>query len=333
MVDFRTDFTVAIPTYNGEYRLPELLERLRSQQVPAGLSWEVLVVDNNSQDQTAAVIQAFQTSFPVPLHYCWEPRQGVGYARQTAIATATSEWVGFLDDDNLPDPTWVVAAYEFAQAHPQAGAIGSQIRGEFETPPPQTLKRILPFLAITERGSKPLKYEPHKKLLPPGAGLVVRKQAWLNAMPNAMPKAGSLASVGFKRSDGNDCSEDLETLLYIQRSGWEIWYNPEMKTTHKIPDWRLERDYLMPLFRSIGLSRHATRMLSLQCWQKPLMLWAYLANDLRKILSHYLKYRTQFKTDLAAACEMQLFVSSLISPFYWAQKSLQKRHFSKLRSE
>ncbi|MBD3880647.1 glycosyltransferase family 2 protein [Phormidium tenue FACHB-886] len=313
------DFTVAIPTYNGEQRLPAVLEQLQSQ-VSNALSWEVLVIDNNSHDRTAEVVQRFQANFPVPLRYQLEVRQGVGYARQTAIHNAASDLVGFLDDDNLPDPDWVNAAYQFAQLHPQAGAYGSRIQGEFDAPPPQTLHRVLPFLAITDRGSKALKYEPCKKLLPPGAGLVVRRQAWLDSV---VPS--SLSNLNFRRSDGNDCSEDLEALLHIQRSNWEIWYNPAMRVRHKIPGWRLERSYLMPLFRSIGLSRHATRMLSVPAWKRPLIFWAYLANDLRRIVSHCLKYRTQIKTDLAAACEMQLFVSSFVSPFYlW-----KKRYFSK----
>jgi glycosyltransferase involved in cell wall biosynthesis len=315
------DFTVAIPTYNGEQRLPAVLEQLRSQLVPDHLIWEVLVIDNNSADRTAEVVRFAQATFPVPLRYQLEPCPGVGQARQAAIRAAASDLIGFVDDDNLPDPDWVSAAYQFAQLYPQAGAYGSRIRGDFEVPPPQTLRRILPFLAITDRGSTPLKYEPHKKLLPPGAGLVVRKQAWLKAVP----EAGILSTLNFKRSDGNDCSEDLEALLFIQRSNWEIWYNPAMKMMHKIPAWRLEKEYLIPLFRSIGLSRYATRMLSVSPWQRPFIVWVYLANDLRKVLVHYLKYRTQFHSDLAAACEMQLFVSSLVSPFYlW-----QKRFFGK----
>jgi hypothetical protein len=43
--------------------------------------------------------------------------------------------VGFLDDDNIPAPNWVAAAYAFAQEHPAAGAYGSRIHGDFEVTP------------------------------------------------------------------------------------------------------------------------------------------------------------------------------------------------------
>jgi hypothetical protein len=155
--------------------------------------------------------------------------------------------------------------------------------------------------------------------LPPSAGLVIRKQAWLETVPQEI----QLNALRFKRSDGNNCSEDLEALSYMQQSKWEIWYNPAMNVVHKIPSWRLQRSYLLPLFRSIGLSRHVIRMLGTNRWQKPIIFAGYLANDLRRVVTHYVKYRSQLETDLTAACEMQLFLGSLISPFYLWQRCWQ----------
>lgn len=313
------DFTVAIPTYNGEQRLPDVLQRLRLQVGTDAITWEVLVIDNNSKDGTAVIVQAFQREFPCLLRYCLELQQGAGYARQRAVQLAKSELIGFLDDDNLPDQHWVASAYQFAQQHPQAGAYGSRIVPEYEVEPPAQFKRIQGFLAITDRGAQPRLYETRKKLLPPAAGLVIRKQAWLETVPQQT----WLNSLRFKRSDGNDCSEDLEALSYMQQSKWEIWYNPAMNVTHKIPSWRLQRNYLLPLFRSIGLSRHITRMLGTNRWQRPIVFGIYLINDLRKVVTHYIKYRSQLQANLTAACEMQLFVGSLLSPFYLWQRYWQ----------
>jgi glycosyltransferase involved in cell wall biosynthesis len=302
------NFTVAIPTYNGELRLPEVLERLRSQ-INTAFDWEIIVVDNNSQDGTASVVQRYQSDAPHPIRYCFEPRQGAAFARKRAVAEAQSDLIGFLDDDNLPEPTWVAAAYAFALAHPQAGAYGSQIHAQFEVDPPPNFDRLIPFLAITERGSLPLRYEPQKKLLPPSAGLVVRRQAWLTCVPPHTILSGRVA--------GNMLTgEDLEVLSYIQQSDWEIWYNPEMEVIHKIPQRRLERAYLIPFFRGIGYSRFVTRMLSVKHHQRPLLLVAYTVNDLRKIVLHLCKHHINLQRDLAAACELQLFVSSLLSPLY-----------------
>ncbi|MEH1768286.1 MAG: hormogonium polysaccharide biosynthesis glycosyltransferase HpsE [Nostoc sp.] len=305
------DFTVAIPTYNGESRLPELLERLQNQLHTENLSWEIIVVDNNSTDNTAKVVQAYQQNWqrPYPLKYCFEAQQGAAYARKRAVAEAKGRLIGFLDDDNYPVSNWVSAAYAFGEKHPKAGAYGSQIHPDWEVEPPENFQRIAPFLAITERGDLPLLYKPAKKLLPPSAGLVVRKQAWLESVPDKPILTG--------RVKGNMLtSEDLEMLSYIQKSGWEIWYNPEMEISHKIPKSRLQKDYLIPFFRGIGLSRHVTRMVNTKNVYRPVTLLSYMVNDLRKIALHLVKHRTKLKKDLVLACEMELFVSSFISPFY-----------------
>ncbi|MFY7805244.1 MAG: glycosyltransferase, partial [Limnoraphis robusta] len=66
------DFTIAIPTYNGAKRLPQVLDKLRSQTDVEQISWEVIVVDNNSTDNTAEIVQQYQQNWllNVPLRYC-----------------------------------------------------------------------------------------------------------------------------------------------------------------------------------------------------------------------------------------------------------------------
>lgn len=81
------DFTVAIPTYNGADRLPKLLDKIRQQNQTENISWEVIVVDNNSNDHTAEVIKYYQSNWleSVPFKYCFEPKQGATFARQLAV--------------------------------------------------------------------------------------------------------------------------------------------------------------------------------------------------------------------------------------------------------
>lgn len=313
------DFTVAICTYNGESRLLQVLERLRHQLDADQFNWEIIVVDNNSTDLTSEVVRKFQAIWPAThsLRYSFEPKQGLAYARQKAVEEATGNIIGFLDDDNLPTNDWLAAAYKFAQTHPQVGAYGSRIFGEFESKPPQDFQRIASLLALTERGAVAHCYEPNKKVLPPGAGLVVRRQVWLDHVPQQLVLDTKTGDRILYRG------EDLEALLYIQRAGWEIWYNPEMEIYHQIPHSRLQKDYLMKLCSGIGLSRYHTRMLSVQNWQRPFACLAYMANDVRKIVVHLLRHRGAVASDIVAACELQLFIMSFLSPFY----SLQNRYF------
>lgn len=316
----KINITIAIPTYNGAHRLPTLLQLLQNQINTECITWEIIVVDNNSTDDTAKIVHEYQKNWrhAFPLKYCLETQQGAAHARKRAVSEAQGTLIGFLDDDNYPEPNWVYTAYTFSTEHPKCGAYASQIHPAWETEPPPNFKRITPFLAITERGDIPLLYDKRKKMLPPSAGLVVRKQAWQQSIPQNPILTG--------RANGNMLTgEDTEMLSYIQKAGWEIWYNPAMEIHHQIPHWRLQKEYLIPFFRGIGLSRYVTRMVNIKPQLRAFACFAYMINDLRKIITHVIKYRRRAFTELVAACEMQLFVSSLVSPFYlWKHGYLNK---------
>ena len=322
----KPSFTVVIPTYNGESRLPKLLNRLKecvaynsfNQNHNEPFSWEILVVDNNSKDNTAKVVQVYQNNWSkaVPLRYCFEAEQGLAFARQRAIKEANGEFIGFLDDDTFPASDWVIAAYQFGIEHPKAGAYGGQIHGDFEVEPPKNFERIKSFLAIKERGSTAHLYEPENLSLPPGAGLVVRRKAWLESVPSRLVRTGR---------GGND----FEVSLHLHKASWEIWYNPAMHLDHQIPGWRLEKDYLLPLSRTVGLCICELRLINAKNWQKPLVMLRIILGNFKRAVLHLLKYRGLLKTDLVAACEMKFFLSGLISPFYFLKQWLMPTVTSK----
>jgi glycosyltransferase involved in cell wall biosynthesis len=328
-VDFTVDFTVAIPTYNGAKRLPQLLENLRSQTDTAHFSWDILVVDNNSTDDTAEVVRRYQAdhqsdhsanSAPT-VHYAFEAQQGAAFARVKAMAIATSPWVGFLDDDVVPAPDWVAEAYAFGQNHPQAGAYGGQIHGDFEVEPPENFNRIKSFLAIRERGPHAQRYQPDTLSLPPSAAWVVRAQAWQETVP-PKPRLGGRAHGSMVQGD------DYEPLLHMHKARWEIWYNPAMHVHHQIPKSRLERSYLTRLSRGCGLCICQLRMINASAWQRPLIFAKITLSNLRRVALHWLKYRRQLQSDLVAACEMEFFLGSFISPFYYLQTLLDRFAFA-----
>ena len=311
------NFTVAICTYNGAKGLPEVLERLRSQVGTESIFWEIIVIDNNSTDNTAQVVKEYQSNWSeaYPIRYCFEPEQGLAFARRCAIREAHGSLIGFLDDDNLPDPNWVAEAYRFGQSHPQAGAYGGQIHGKFEVEPPPGFERIARYFALI-KGQNPYCYNhryqaTRQKMFPPGAGIVIKKQAWLESVP--------------KRPLLPNTNEDLEMLSQIWQAGWEIWFNPEMQIDHIIPKYRLEKDYLIPFFRINGLSRYYVRMLNYQPWQRPLVIPIYMVNDLRKMIFYFLRYRNFLKTDVVAAGEMEMLLNVFLSPFYHWNKTISAR--------
>lgn len=305
------DFTVAICTYDGAQRLPRVLDRLRRcyfymRDQHINLRWDVLVVDNNSRDHTPEVVASYQAMgfADRPLNYIRETTQGLAFARQRAIESASSPIVGFLDDDNLPEPNWVIAAHEFMLAKPRAAAIGSRVLPEYETEPPANFNRIAAFLALTDRGSEPLIYQPVARVLPPGAGLVVRRDVWLQLVPPHLELIGRVGEFMI-------ASEDLEAILHFQRAGWEIWYNPQMVVYHHIPEWRLSEDYLSRLMYGIGLSRYRTRMMRYPAYQQFPMLLIYMLSDLYRLMCHRYQYGANWRSNVVAVAQRQLYLGSL----------------------
>jgi len=305
------DITVAIPTYNGAKRLPQLLERLQAQVNTAGLRWEVLIVDNNSQDNTAEVIQHYQAlgSLGVPLRSAFEPRQGAAFARQTAIQAARGEWVGFLDDDNLPEVNWVAEAVDFGRRHRQVGAFGGRIEGCYETTPPEGFEQIKAMLAIRDYGPEVISFEPKKLRLPPAASLVIRRQAWIDCVPTEPALAGKLPGVFIQ-------GDDYEPLLYIDKGNWQILYNPALKTYHQIARQRFEREYLLTLARGCGLSTCQLALIADDSWCRPLVALRVFVGSLRRLTAHLLHSRGKANADLAAAVQLQFHLGSLLSPLY-----------------
>lgn len=307
------DITVAIPTYNGEARLPRVLDALRSQQHTDSFSWEVVVIDNNSTDNTAQVVRTYQQTWPstYPLSYAIESQQGLAFARQRAVQVANGDLVAFVDDDNLPAADWLQQVYDFAQRHPHAGAFSGQIHGEFETSPPAGFEAIAPYLAIREHGEVPFRFHPERLQLPPGAGLVVRKQAWCESVP---PSLKLIGRVGKQYLAG----EDYEALLYLHHQGWEIWYNPAMHLAHLVPQYRLERDYLLPLAYGIGLATCHLRTIGAGPTTIPIIVTRTLLGNLRRLAMHVGKHGPQVNTDLLPAFKLRFFWGSFISPWiYW----------------
>lgn len=86
------DFSVVIATYNGSKRLPEVLDRLKTQVLTEKIQWEILVVDNNSQDDTAELVSKYVQKWPEDsqLRYLFESTQGAAYARFRGVQEANT---------------------------------------------------------------------------------------------------------------------------------------------------------------------------------------------------------------------------------------------------
>src|SRR5215471_339532 len=101
------DCSVIIATYNRARLLRQTLDSLRAQVLAAHLDWEIVVVDNNSNDETRRVVESFARQDGVQIRYLFERRQGKSFALNTALPISRGEILAFTDDDITPRQDWL----------------------------------------------------------------------------------------------------------------------------------------------------------------------------------------------------------------------------------
>lgn len=96
--------SVLICTYNRAPRLARTLDTFARLPPPRSYAADVVVVDNNSTDDTAAVIEDVSRRSAIPFRYAFEPRQGKGFALNAGLALARGDVLALTDDDVRPEP-------------------------------------------------------------------------------------------------------------------------------------------------------------------------------------------------------------------------------------
>src|SRR5204863_2687154 len=84
------DFTVIVCTYNRAGNLPSCLGALTRQEGVEAIDWEVLVVDNNSSDDTPKTVERLSRELPIKVRYVRETQQGLNYARNCGVTSSRS---------------------------------------------------------------------------------------------------------------------------------------------------------------------------------------------------------------------------------------------------
>jgi hypothetical protein len=129
--------TIAVCTWNRARLIEQTLHSLTLLQVPTGLEWEVVVVNNNSPDGTATVLDTFVSK--LPLRHFLETHQGIAYARNRAALEARGDVVLWTDDDVRVKPHWLAGYVDALEKHPECGFFGGPVELSFEGVPPMWL--------------------------------------------------------------------------------------------------------------------------------------------------------------------------------------------------
>jgi glycosyltransferase involved in cell wall biosynthesis len=204
------------------------LERLLAQQ-SEGVSYEVIVVDNNSTDGTREVVESFINRGHPNLHYLFEPKQGISYGRNTGIAYSSAEIIAFTDDDVRVGQDWISNMKRAFDEHPEVDFVGGPILPEWKSEPPEWLTREHWWpLALLDFGDKPFYVNIDTPLCLPTANISFRRRAFDHI---------GLFSPEFSGR------EDHELLVRLWRTDRQGIYIPDMVVTAEVQPERLKKDY------------------------------------------------------------------------------------------
>jgi glycosyltransferase involved in cell wall biosynthesis len=124
--------SVVVPTQDRAALLRDALQSLVQQEYPRE-SYEIVVVDDGSTDDTSRVVQRYTASTaPRVLAVC-QAAAGINAARNAGIKSSRGDLICFVDDDVEAPRGWLRAMADGAARHPTAGCLGGPIRLRIES--------------------------------------------------------------------------------------------------------------------------------------------------------------------------------------------------------
>ena len=228
--------TAIVCTYNRCQSLLQTLESIVGSILPESVDWEVLVVDNNSKDQTREVVESFCQCYPGRFRYIFEPQQGHTRARNRGVREARGDILAFTDDDVIVDPTWLENLTSPLKNGQWGGAGGRILLADFQKPSWLAINgphSLAASLAGFDLGDQPLPLD-----RPPFGASMAFKRGVFEKFGGFRTDLGRLGT----NLIGND---DTEFCARIMGGGEKILYVPSAIVHHAVGESRLTKEYFL----------------------------------------------------------------------------------------
>jgi glycosyltransferase involved in cell wall biosynthesis len=230
------NISVILCTYNRCNSLRKALESAAHSTLPESVQWEVLIVDNNSNDQTKAVADDFIGKYPGRFRYLFEPKPGKSNALNSGIQQARGDVLAFMDDDVQVEPSWLQNLTANLHNGSWAGS-GGRILPQWTSSPPPWLpsegRYALAPLVMFDLGleSAPLDEAPF------GTNMAFLKtvfEKYGNFRIDLGPRPGSEIR-----------NEDTEFGQRLLQAGEHLRYEPSAVVYHEVPKNRLRKQFFL----------------------------------------------------------------------------------------
>ena len=240
--------SVILCIYNGADSLPAALTSLSKMSIPDGMSWEVVLVNNNSTDETGKIIEEFARTSGFTVQHLFEPKQGRAFALNAGIRKARGEIIAFTDDDVIVDPQWLVGLSNMFATF-ECIALAGRVKPLWDKPQPDWLEMEgQQVVGHFDYGEQPIQIN----LSPLGANSAFRRSAF--------EKYGLFrVGLGVNKSEIGG-TEDDEFGRRLLQAGEKIMYAPDAIIHLPVESHRLTKDYFLRWFYSMGKANMRARM-------------------------------------------------------------------------
>lgn len=232
--------SVLFATHNGAKTLPQMLDAFCMLQIPDG-GWEVVAVDNASNDQTKDILRRYLKKLPLKIVNCED--RGKNRALNAGISNLNGDIVVLTDDDILPHSTWLCELEKSVRENPEFDIFGGVILPQWPKSLPSWLagndvllvKNLFSLsYGVTPSGRKEGETEPWTIW---GANMVVRRQLFEsgNRFNESIGPAAGAYVMG----------SETEFVTRLYEAGHRCYFNPNATVRHIIRENQLDKRWVL----------------------------------------------------------------------------------------
>ncbi len=241
--------SIAICTYNRCRYLDDTLQDVSHQKGDLR-NVEILVIDNNSVDETQEILDAFNKRSTIDFRSIKETSQGLSHARNRALKESRAEYVLFIDDDVFLGEHFVQHWLEFLDRNPLIAGGGGPIEVHFDDGQPAWFPMVLRQM-LGHHSPYAGEREYHGSEYPHGGNMLVHRETALkiNGFNTSLGRIGT----------GLGGGEEKDFFKRLAMADATILFNPTAVLKHRIGSDRLTKNYFLRQAEGIGSGERLMR--------------------------------------------------------------------------
>lgn len=250
----KNGISVIVCCYNSANRIETTLKHIFIQKVDASVDWEIIVVDNNSNDSTSDVAKKIHAQLgpDIPFSVIFEPTPGLSHARECGFANAQFNIALMVDDDNSLAQNYLNLIWERFNTDDRTGMVGGIGIPILDCSTPEWFGKYAYCYATGSQEDRPGQNEVD---LLYGAGLALRLD-----LLDKLNTAGFPTIISDRTGSGLMSGGDTELCFAFRMAGYKLIYDHRLQFEHLLPSARIQWKYLRRLFYGFGMTKARTEI-------------------------------------------------------------------------